>query len=281
MNKDKTNKKSNSDTTKKYEWFIENGYARTVETIDINGDLDVPEAFMQLFVAYNQHNIAEGKAWDTWPDWELVLTSMKTELHFEDSESDTPEIIAERQHWLSLVQLMYDSEAVTIDGYTISIEGLHGHQFTFDMCLENEMWVSPRSLAKHYEKIKEDGNKLSSSSSRINQASYYTRFAVEHSLEEYWKCPEHVPKYGGKSTIYTHDNIVCIDKEEGNTFPLGMHALIKLCIDDTKIWKILFEQDLENIEYHEFMEREFPNGIPEQECVDLGISNGRWKEWKK
>ena len=240
------------------------------------------ENIMTIFVAYNQANIQQGTSWDNWPDWELCLTAMNPDVHFEDEE-DSDEIKAVREHWLAVMQFMYDSDAVAIDGYTIIVEGLHGHQFTFDMCLEYETWVSPRSLVRIYEKLKEDSEKVSSPSSKRKRKEMrvYPRFVIEHSLGEFWKCPEHVPIYGGKPTIFTHDNIVCIDKEESNTFPLGMHALIQLCIDDTEIWKILFEQELEDIEYNKFMEREFPNGLPEQECVDLGISNGRWKEWPK
>jgi len=264
---DKTDKtdKSNNDRTKTNQWFIENGYIDPMETIDPNGNLDVPEAFMQIFVAYNQHNIAEGKAWDTWPDWELVLTSMASKLQIEDPENDTPKIIAERQHWLSLMQFMYDSDAVRIDGYTIIIDGLHGHQFTFDMCLEHEIWLSPRSLVGIYEKINESNIQTHGLHVKTNAMKFYPRFEVEHSLKGYWKCPEHVPIYGGKSTRLTHDNIVCIEKDESNTFPLAMYALIQLCIDDTEIWKIQFEKDIADIEHHEFMEREWPGGRPDQD----------------
>ena len=265
MKKDKTNKKSNSDGTKTNEWFIENGYTDPMEIIDHNGDLDVPEAFIQIFVAYNQHNIAEGKAWDTWPDWELVLTSMRGELQVEDPENDTPEILAERQHWLSLMEFMYDSDAVTIDGYTIIIEGLHGHQFTFDMCLEHEIWISPRSLVRIYEKINNNTTQIPGLHVKSNAMKFYPRFEVEHSLEAFWECPEHVPNYGGKSTSYTHDNRFCIEQQEGEQFPLAMLSLIQLCLDDTEIWSMMFEQDIADIEHHEFMEREWPMGRPDQD----------------
>ena len=263
MNKDKSNKKSNSNSTsdmmKTSKWFIENGYSDPAQLIDHNGNLDLPEAFIQIFAAYNQHNIRDGKAWDTWPEWELVLTSMKNELHFADSESDTAGILAERQNWLSLVQLMHDSEAVRIDGYTISIEGLHGHQFTFDMFLEHEIWADTWNCGvKHYEYLKEYSKALGPPLKRKE-----TRVVVEHSLEAFWKCPEHVPKYGGQSTKLTHDNRVCIEKEEGNTFPLAMYALIQLCIDDTEIWKIQFEKDLADFEHRVLFDRKWPGGRPE------------------
>jgi len=40
---------------------------------------------------------------------------------------------------------------------------------------------------------------------------------------------------------------------------------MQLCIDDSDIWKMMFEQDLADIEHHEFMEKEWPGGRPDQD----------------
>jgi len=273
------NKKTNQNKTDEHEW--DGDVHPEIAAIDHHANLEPAEQLMAIFSAYNHQNRADGTPWNVWPDWELVLTSMEDNLHFEDTDRDTPEIIAERQHWLNLMQFMHDSKAVSIDGYTIIIEGLHGHQFTFDMCLEYEYWVSPRSLVEHYQKTNENTTGALGPPWRRNTLLCFSRYEVEHSLEAFWQCPEHVPIYGGHPTRYTHDNRFCIDKEDSDIFPLAMYSLIQLCIDDTEIWRIQFKQDISDIGHHEFMEREFPSGRPEQECVDLGISNGRWKEWKK
>ncbi len=66
------------------------------EMIDHNGDLNNFENFMTIFVAYNQKSIAEGKDWDNWPEWELCLTEIKDDLHFE-AEEDKEETIQKRK----------------------------------------------------------------------------------------------------------------------------------------------------------------------------------------
>ena len=44
------------------EWFIENGYTDPMEMIDHNGNLDLPEAIIQIFVAYNQQQHRRGQS---------------------------------------------------------------------------------------------------------------------------------------------------------------------------------------------------------------------------
>ena len=69
-------------------------YKEPEEMIDHNGNLDTVSGLMSIFFAYNQKQADEGTTWSTWPDWELCLTSMKDDLHFEDDE-DSDEIKAE------------------------------------------------------------------------------------------------------------------------------------------------------------------------------------------
>ena len=61
----KTNEQKNA------AWFLNQGYLSPEEMIDYDANLDHIESFIQIFAAYNQHNIASGAAWDMWPDWEL------------------------------------------------------------------------------------------------------------------------------------------------------------------------------------------------------------------
>ena len=230
-----------------------------IAAIDHNGNLEPIEKLMTIFSAYNHQHRAEGTAWAVWPEWELVLTSMEDDLQIVDARRDTPEVIAEREHWLNVMQFIHDSDAVTLDEYTVIVDGKHGHQFTFDMCLEYEYWVSPRSLVEHYQKTN------IGPPWRENTLLYFSRHEIEHSLEAYWECPEHVPKYGGQPTRFTQENRFCIDKEDSDIFPLALQTLIQLCIDDTEMWSMMFEQDMRDIEHHEFMETEWPGGRPDQD----------------
>ena len=99
-------KKIHNINTKHEHWFVQQGYTDPDELIDHNGNLQLPEKFMQIFSAYNQHNIAEGKDWDTWPEWELVLTSLDDYLTFGEPDTEPPEAVAEREHWLGLMQFL-------------------------------------------------------------------------------------------------------------------------------------------------------------------------------
>ena len=144
MNKDKIN----NDMIKSWEWFIEHGYTDPKEMIDHNENLDLPEAFMQIFVAYNQHNIAEGKAWDTWPKWELSSTSIKQDFHCAyDQEFDSEVTKTVRQHWFAAMEFMHAHQEISFDGYTIIIKGQHGNTFSFDFALGNETWGKPGTYA--------------------------------------------------------------------------------------------------------------------------------------
>ena len=93
---------------------------------------------------------------------------------------------------------------------------------------------------------------------------YIMPSAIGHSLDSLWVCPEHVPKYGGKATHFAEDWI-CIMKPDDDTFPSALHSLLNLCIDDTKIWAIAYQSDLEAQERAQWMEENWPGGIPDQD----------------
>jgi len=254
MNKDKTKQ------SKTNEWFIENGYTDPMEIIDHNGNLDLPEAFIQIFVAYNQHNIAEGKAWDRWPEWELCLTSMNDDLHFEDKEQDTPEEVAEREHWLAAMQFMHDSDKISIEGYTITIKGNFGNTFSFDFALATQGWGAPGTFAEHKKILEADSLKPKAWMWAPRQ--YESKYQIGHSLGPFWVCPEHVPIHGGDSTIHTSDVTFCIDGLEGN-YPSNLLSLMQLCIDDRHIWAMQFANDIYQQIRIEWWEENWPSGRPE------------------
>ena len=153
------NTRMNMNEQKNAAWFIENGYTDPGALIDFNAELDEIGAFAEIFAAYNQHNIAAGTPWNNWPDWELCLTSMNSDLHFVDQERDPPEIIAHREHWLLVMQLIHDHEAVSYEGYTITIQGNHGHTFSFDFGLEIEAWGSPGTYAGYKARLEANAKK--------------------------------------------------------------------------------------------------------------------------
>jgi hypothetical protein len=257
--------KKKINTIKEESWFVKQGYVDPDEIIDHNGNLQLPSKFIEIFSAYNQHNSAEGKDWDTWPEWELVLTSLDDFLTFGEPNDDSLEVSAERQHWLTLMQFMHDSKAITIDGYTIKVLGNYGHTFSFDMCIEYEDWVTPGSLVKHYEKTVGTGVEQLGPPWQPNVLQYFMKGMIEHSLGAFWICPEHVPMYGGKPTVQATEVDFCIEKVEGQCFPLAMFSMLNLCIEDTHIWKMGFEHDLAQIEYIKEVENEWPSGRPHQD----------------
>ena len=230
------------------------------DMIDHNGELNNIENFMTIFVAYNQKNIAEGKDWDNWPEWEFCLTELKDALHFEQDD-DSEEVIQERKDWLALMQFIHDSDAVTLGGYTITIQGDYGTQFRFELGLVDEVWLFPGEIESHLQDVKNTvGRKY------LPRSTSYAMFkGIEHSLGDYWICPEHVPKYGGKSTVFTHEKTLEIERNSEVNFPADTLALIKKCIADTEIWVAEFEKDLEAIERAEWMEENWPGGIPDQD----------------
>lgn len=254
MNKDKTKQ------SKPSEWFIENGYSDPMEIIDHNGNLDLPEAFIQIFVAYNQHNIAEGKAWDNWPDWELFHTSMKDDLHFEDKENDSPRVLAERRHWLAVTQFMHDSDKISIEEYTITIKGNFGNTFSFDFALANERWGTPGTFAAHKKIL--DADSLKPKAWMWAPRRYGSEYQIGHSLGPFWVCPEHVPIHGGESTVHTADSTFCIAGMSGN-YPSNLLSLMQLCIDDRHIWSMQFSSDIFQQIRIEWWEENWPSGRPE------------------
>ena len=242
------------------EWFIENGYTDPMEIIDLFGNLDLPEAFIQIFVAYNQHNIAEGKAWDNWPDWELCQTSMKEDLHFEDKENDSPEVLAERRHWLAVTQFMHDSDKISIEEYTITIKGNFGNTFSFDFALANKRWGAPGTFAEHKKIL--DADSLKPKAWMWAPRRYDSEYLIGHSLGPFWVCPEHVPIHGGESTTHTADSTFCIAGMSGN-YPSNLLSLMQLCIDDRHIWSMQFGSDILQQIRIEWWEENWPSGRPE------------------
>ena len=120
------------------EWFVANGYTHPDELIDHDANLNEAAAFFGIFAAYNQHNMAGGTRWDTWPSWELCLTEMDIGLHFLMTDIDTHNDWVQREHWLALAEMIHEHPSISMDGHTITIQGQHGHTFGFDFSVELE-----------------------------------------------------------------------------------------------------------------------------------------------
>jgi len=260
--------------------IIQQGYNDPHEMIEHNGNLELPEAFLNIFVAYNQHNIAGNKAWDTWPDWELCLTSMKDDLHFEDKGDDSPEILAEREHWLAAMQFLHDSDKISIEQYTITIKGNFGNTFSFDFALANQGWGAPGTLSEHKKIL--DADSIKPKAWMWAPRQYESKYQIGHSLGPYWVCPDHIPIHGGESTIHTPDVTFCLDGMKGN-YPSNLLSLMQLCIDDRHIWSMQFDSDIYQQIRIEWWENNWPFGRPEDfDCQYSkeefnSIKNG----WKK
>ena len=215
------------------------------------------ENIMTIFVAYNQANIQQGTPWDNWPDWELCLTAMNPDVHFED-EDESDEIRAVREHWLAVMQFIHDSEHIELDGYGITVNGVHGNTFNFVICFQTEFWGDPI--------MTKDGLQECFNGIGLDPIPFphITPSQIGHSLGPLWVCPKHVPKFGGEQT-YDTDDTICIRKDRDDTFPSALHSLLNLCIDDTKIWADVCASDLEMQERRVWMNENWPGGIPDQD----------------
>ena len=224
-----------------------------------NANFSQIENVMTIFVAYNQKNIQQGSNWDIWPDWELCLTDMSFDVAIE-SEDDSDKIRILRQHWLAVMQFIHDNQNISIDGYTVTIQGMYGNTFSFDICLENEFWLPPGEMEKHVEKVIDKIGTRFITRPIVHSSQNH----INHDRGDLWVCPHHVPKYGGEQTYFTAGSI-CLTKSYDDTFPSALHSLLSLCIDDTRIWVIGFLSDQTNLERAEWMEEHWPGGIPDQD----------------
>ena len=209
------------------------------------------ENIMTIFVASNQANIQQGTPWDNWPEWELCLTAMNPDIHFENEE-DSDEIKAVREHWLAVMQFIHDSEHIELDDYLITVNGLHGNTFNFVICFQTEMWGTPI--------MTKDG--LQECINLPIPFPHLNPTQIGHSLGPLWVCPEHVPEYGGEKFHCSGDSI-CISKDSDDTFPSALHSLLNLCIDDTKIWADVCGSDLVKSERRLWMFGNWPGGVPD------------------
>ena len=256
------------------DWFVEHGYTHPNDIIDHNGNLDNMEGFFGIFAAYNQHHLDMGTQWDTWPDWELCLTSLENGLHFLEEASVLAK--AEMNHWLMLAQHVHDSPYIAVDGYTISVQGQHETMFSFDVSLDLRCWIEPGAMAEHDEWFEagmkpESGNRMVGRRNRLHASKHL----IGHSLGSYWTVPEHVPFLGGTTTHHMHDDIFCLEPMH-ESLPLAMQSLLRLCREDSGIWVIQAKADFFAQIKNEWWEKHWPQGIPED--LDCQYSKQDWKE---
>ncbi|RJU88861.1 MAG: hypothetical protein DWC07_07050 [Candidatus Poseidoniales archaeon] len=264
------------------DWIAEQGHTHPEKLIDHNGDLDTAEAFFGMFSAYNQHHIKAGTSWDTWPDWEVCLTSLDSELHFLEETNDEEK--TEMKHWLALSQFIHNSPHVRMDGYTIEVEGNHGTTFSFDLSLDLRCWTAPGDMATHAAMLK--AGTRPTSWMRRNGGNgtmvYASKFTIGHSLGSWWYVPDHVPYIGGRATDHTADETFCMEPNHAS-LPLAMTALVHACIDDTAIWLMLAKKDIHDQVRREWWEANWSTGVPED--IDCQYSKADWVEiraaWKK
>ena len=134
------------------------------------------------------------------------------------------------------------------------------HEFDFDISFESEIWIGPGEMVGYVKEVKDKyGTRYIQSSVPCNSPN-----CVEHSLDALWVCPPHVPEYGGQQTYFT-ETWMCLSKAPSDTFPSALHSLICLCIDDTKIWADAFQRDADALERAQWMEENWPGGIPDQD----------------
>ena len=111
-------------------------------------------------------------------------------LTFGEPDTEPPEAVAEREHWLGLMQFMHDSPAIAIDGYTIKVTGDYGHTFSFDMC--NRIRRLGGRQARLLSTTRKQLESVWSNSAHLgkpNVLQFFMKGIVEHSLGAFWTLP--------------------------------------------------------------------------------------------
>ena len=264
------------------EWFAANGYLNPEDMIDHNGNLDKVQSFMEIFIAYNQHNIANEIAWDTWPSWELCLTSIDQDYAIIDTRIDTESDWVKRSQWLAVMQFLYESPHITWEGYTLSVQGRHGTTFSFDLSLDLNSFVHPGDMSEHDRLVLEGKHspswKKKNGGGRMVYAALET---VKHSLGSYWAIPDHVSDWGGKWSDHLAEETISFCQHGG--FPINIMSVSALCIDDTRIWLQQVSKQIYAQVRAEWWEEHWPQGRPED--LDCQYSKSDWieirSEWNK
>ena len=147
-------------------------------------------------------------------------------------------------------------QSITIKGLntmnTRSHQGKHGNTFSFDVFLAEECWTDPGAVEKHL-RLNKQGKLTMVKHGSLTQK--YTSLQMQSSTRrEYWTCPKHVAEHGGQATHYTHGSTFCFHGSAYDRFPEALMILINLCIDDSEIWKIQYEEDKKNFTHVAWME---------------------------
>ena len=202
------------------------------QNIDFDANFEHPEHLLSIFAMYNQEHIKQGTPWTNWPEWELCLTTMNDDFHFNPLESQLSDVVTEAKYWLALMEFIHDSPSISFDNYTIYIKGQHGNTFSFDFCLSAKSFTAAKTLddflaKREYEPVKYDFE----FKDPFNEWTH----CITQSRGEMWVCPEHVPSFGGMSTEFTFKDTFCFQWDD-QCFPAFIKGLIHYCIDDNAIW---------------------------------------------
>jgi len=252
------------------EWYAANGYTNPEEMIDHNGNLNRIQPFMDIFIAYNQHNIANGTPWDTWPSWELCLTDLDYQGYAIINSNDSEDVWQKRAQWLAVMQYLHDTPEVTWEEYTFTVQGNHGTTFTFDFSLELQSFVRTGGMAEHERLVSEGKHHRSWKGGMV----YAAQETITHNLGAYWQVPDHVPGWGGQASTYLAEESFQFCQHAG--FPLNLMSAVAMCIDDTRIWLMQMADQIHEQVRIEWWEKNWPMGRPED--IDCQYSKEDWVE---
>ena len=73
-------------------------YKMPEDILNYNDNWNTVSGLMEFFMHTTNSNRMR-KPWSKWPDWELCLTDMKHELHFDD-EKDQNQFMHRKTGWL-------------------------------------------------------------------------------------------------------------------------------------------------------------------------------------
>ena len=208
-------------------------------------------SFEQMYSLCCMYNLGKktGEAWVTWPQYEMMDSSLHPQLHYWENMNQDEQKTAEA--WLRLFKLIYDDQSIHISKNALYITGQFGHHFSTSIHIEHESWKSVCAISSNG--------------------------TITHSLGSFWTWPNHLD-FGGKIAHLEADPWIETPAFEGD-FPTRLLKLITWCKDDDELWRYAYKVHLRDYKYTLWRILEFSNGIPEDYTADMSVPPAEFAAW--
>lgn len=234
-----------------FDWFIE---------------IDTFEFFIEAIDSWNRNNPNNEQRWEVWPE-DIEAFSMIPKEITDSGLKNEEEIYAIKQEWLDFAKYISETPDIKIKENTITIEGKYGTKFSFDISLEQSLWLPPGGVNEYGSSLKEIQNGARGKSDlgihmKYLEASTSTWKIKINTPDDglgFQDFPEHVKglelkQYEAYSTYIYPTKDTLLD---------NLKYLFELLIEDFHIWEILHEQEVNRRKLDEEWNKKWPNGRPD------------------